>query len=199
MVDEGERMLRRVGLAAFVLVAGVCITLSIHAWARRQDDLAARKAFDDLVHRVFVDARARLELPKYGLGGARGVAGSLGHLPDRSSFARYVAARDMATEFPGVIGFGLIVPVERGDRTRFEAQVKREGVPEFSVRTAGNAPVMHVIRSIEPEARNRAALGLTWMRSLCAARLSSGCFPAACRARPGRSACCRTRQGVPVR
>lgn len=183
MVDEGERMLRRVGLAAFVLVAGACITFSIHAWARRQDDLAARKAFDDLVHRVFVDARARLELPKYGLGGARGVAGSLGHLPDRSSFARYVAARDMATEFPGVIGFGLIVPVERGDRTRFEAQVKREGVPEFSVRTAGNAPVMHVIRSIEPEARNRAALGFDLdaepVRRAAVERVFSGGLPGA--------------------
>lgn len=152
-------MLRRVGLAAFVLVAGACITLSIHAWVRRQDDLAARKAFDDIVERVFVDARARLELPKYGLGGARGMVGSLGHLPDPLSFARYVAARDMAAEFPGVVGFGLIVPVDRRDRARFEAQVRREGLPAFKVRTGGDRPVMHVIRSIEPAARNRAALG----------------------------------------
>jgi len=147
-------------LGTFLLLCacGVYEGLDLDASARseRERDFAA------ITNRVTQQLTLRIQTYEYGLRGARGavlVAGQRGI--SRSSFQTYSASRDIATEFPGSMGYGFIRRVQERDQEAFEQTARRESRPDFRVRQfAPHAGERMVIQYIEPESRNQAAIGL---------------------------------------
>ena len=133
------------------------LTLALHNY--QGERLQAR--FANEVLRVSDDIERRFKLPVYGLMGARGVYAASSEVA-RGEFLKYVESRDIDGEFPGVRGMGFI---ERVPRTELDAFVERErsdGAPDFKIRSLAQTeqPDLYVIKYIEPQARNRNALGL---------------------------------------
>lgn len=126
-------------------------TANVHALAQARFDQNTRDLRDNVI--------ARLTRPRYGLSGLRGAAAALGAMPNAVQFREAVLARDLPEEFPGVLGFGLVVPVERTGLPVFLARARVDYNGNFTLSTTGNSPDLFVIRSIEPLEANRAGLG----------------------------------------
>ena len=141
-----------------MLVAGLLFT-GLLARNRDAELLAlARVDFEESANRLERDIVRRISVTLYGLQGGVAAIAAVGTL-DRATFQRYVAARDMDREFPGVRGFGFVERVSREGLADFVERERRDGAPAFDVRTAGSASDLYVIKYIEPLARNQQALG----------------------------------------
>ena len=147
------------GVALLLLVSGLLLTaLSVHV--ARQDIVDhARAEFNQLVARVERDISTQFQLPIYGM---RGAAGAMAATQDmkRHQFKAYVDARDLTNEFPGIRGFTYIERVMRPDLARFESAQRADGAPGFTVSAPGDAPDLYIVKFIEPNQGNEAALGM---------------------------------------
>jgi len=104
----------------------------------------------------------RVKLYEYGLRGARGHFLTLGeHNINRRDFERYMATREIDSEFPGARGFGFIRIVKPEDEEKFLAAARADDKPDFTIRylTTHNQD-RYVIQYIEPIERNMQAVGL---------------------------------------
>lgn len=158
---ERERAVRWraccVPLVVFVL--GIAATgLLAHRFAANAD--AARQDRLDLwTERTDRALRDALQRPEYLLGGARGVYAATGGSMRADALGRYIRARDLDGEAPGLLGIGLIERVPRAELPAWVAGVAAEYDGQFTLRTTGEAADLFPIRAIEPAAGNRAALG----------------------------------------
>jgi PAS domain S-box-containing protein len=140
------------------LLAGLALTWSGVVLARRHNIQEAELRFSRLADRLAAEVERRVNLPVYGMKGARGVYAANREV-NRQQFAAYVASREMAREFPGVQGFGFVERVPRGELERFIADARADGAPDFQVRTEGDAEDLYVIKYIYPLGVNLAAQG----------------------------------------
>ena len=149
-------------LALLILLAGLSLTAySLHD--TRQDIRAtALQSFNLYVDRLEAAVQAQFRQPLYGIRGAIGAQASTNASSEmkRTNFQAYVATRDIATEFPGIRGFGYIERVMRPDMARFEASQKNDNAPFFSIKTKGNAADLYIVKYLEPLAGNEVAIGL---------------------------------------
>lgn len=118
----------------------------------------ARQHFDRLAERLGREVERRANMPVYGLMGARGVYAASKSV-ERLEFRSYVNSRDLAREFPGVLGIGFIQPVPRAGLEAFIAAERADNAPDFTVRAPGNTPDLYVIKFIDPLAANRESWG----------------------------------------
>ncbi|MBU1330089.1 MAG: PAS domain S-box protein [Gammaproteobacteria bacterium] len=119
---------------------------------------ALRSAADHLGDQV----TDRLMLYHFGLRGVRGALSAVGEQGiSRTYFRNYSLTRDIDREFPGARGFGFIRRVPEVDQARFIEQARRDGQANFSLRQFVTHPgERFIIQYIEPETRNREAIGL---------------------------------------
>ncbi|HRH77333.1 MAG TPA: PAS domain S-box protein, partial [Cellvibrionaceae bacterium] len=83
-----------------------------------------------------------------------------GH-PSPQAFAQYVAFINLAEEFPGMRGIGVIDRVKPADEPAFIERMHQEGLDTFSVRfIKPHDGDRYIIRLIEPFMNNRQARGL---------------------------------------
>ena len=157
---------RATWIAGAALALGLAAAGATVAWQARVNRAEAADRFASLARRVASLVVARMATYEYGLRGARGAvvaAGvSQGALQiDRQRFRDYCATRDLAREFPGVLGFGVIQRIAADDEASLVAAARRDGWPDFAIRQLEpHDGERYVIRYIEPAARNRAAIGL---------------------------------------
>ncbi|SFS14167.1 PAS domain S-box-containing protein [Dyella sp. OK004] len=145
-----------------VLLAS-CGYAAFHGWVIHENNKkVVAQQLDSLADRVSNELQERFRTYEYGLRGARGAviaAGGTGIT--HAAFARYMRSRDMATEFPGSRGFGYIVPVKVTDLAAFVAQAQSDRGSPFQVRELSPNDGEHfVIKYVEPESLNLAAIGL---------------------------------------
>ena len=145
-------------IAAVALLVGLCLTAVGVLWQRANLDNLARTQFDNQADRMERDVLRRLTLGQFGLKGLRGTYAASRKV-NQAEFRVYVASRELASEFPGLQGFGLVQRVARGDLASFEAEVRADNAPDFAVRTAGIAPDLWIVRFIEPVADNTTLRG----------------------------------------
>jgi PAS domain S-box-containing protein len=139
--------------AAGVLLAGLAAQL-----ARNDIEQQSRIRFDRLTERLVSEAGRRVEQVRFGLHGARGMLAA--HpTTNAAGFAAYVASRDLAREFPGALGFGVIERVERENLASFVDRVRSEQGSSFAVHPEGVTRDLYVVRQIEPRPLNLAAWG----------------------------------------
>src|SRR5664279_1080792 len=144
---------------AAVFLVGAMLTAVATLVVFRSIEGEARQEFVRLVDRIAVETQRRFQQPVYGLKGLRGLYAAEAHV-GREEFRDFVRSRDLATEFPGVPGFGFIEDVERDGVDRFLAEVHADGAPGFTLTSSGAATDLYVIRQIEPLATNVAIWGL---------------------------------------
>ncbi len=145
-------------LTILTLVAGLAVTTWAASVTATHYHTEAELRFERLAERLGSEVQRRINQSVYGLKGARGVYAASKSV-ERAEFRAYVASRDLATEFPGALGFGYIERVARADLAKFIATERADGAPDFSVRTAGQDPYLFIVKFIEPMAANHAALG----------------------------------------
>jgi len=145
-------------LIAAVLFSGITLSwagaIQLARYYRHEADLR----FSRLADRVSAEVQRRVNLPAYGLKGARGVYAASVDVT-RGEFAAYVRSRDLRAEFPGVQAFGFVERVRRPELDAFLATVRADGAPDFRVRTTGQASDLYVIKYVYPLEGNEAAQG----------------------------------------
>ncbi|MFG6447869.1 CHASE domain-containing protein [Roseateles sp. BYS180W] len=158
----GQNVTRARGpaLAALaVLLVGMGLSLVVLASQIDQLRSASRLRFEQQASVVQEALKQRFERPMVGLNGLRAHKMARGYL-DREEFRRYVMARDLAAEFPGIRGFGYIEYVLREDLEHYLDAERSDAAPDFSVRTSGEHKDLYIIKYVEPLDLNRAAWGL---------------------------------------
>jgi two-component system sensor histidine kinase/response regulator len=148
----------KAGLVTVILLLGFTLTTWLAVAQQAQAERSALLRFERLSERVQQEVERRLRQPLYGLKGARGVFAASSKV-EHAEFKAYVESRQMATEFPGVRGFGFIERLLRPQLDQFVAATRLDGAPDFAVNGSGQAADLFVIKFIEPLAQNRAALG----------------------------------------
>ncbi|MEP6733317.1 MAG: CHASE domain-containing protein [bacterium] len=147
------------GLLTFALGASLAAVL-----AERQSHrnvTAAQERFDGRAQRMADDIASRLRIYEYALRAARGAVNTAGiDQIDRKAFAAYSASRDLAREFPGARGVGVIRRVAAHDVQRFVATARGASTPLSLHELSPNSGERFIIQFIEPEAPNNQALGL---------------------------------------
>lgn len=148
--------------ALAVLLAGLAITTAMVAYqhANWRDFRTAR--FQEAVEKATKQIEGRILSYEHGLRGTRSAMLAAG--PEQMTLAQFRLvnrSRDPLVEFPGSRGFGFIQRVPAGDESAFLRTAKRLGRADFTIRQlAENPGERYVIKYIEPEAINRAAVGL---------------------------------------
>ena len=99
----------------------------------RAIDQNARQEFQRMAVRAETEIANRLNNAVHALHGARGLYAASQRV-DRREFRRFVASRDLASEFPGLRGFGFIARLERPELAAFVAAQKQDDAPDFAVR-----------------------------------------------------------------
>ncbi len=144
-----------------VFLVGLALSIAIATWLHREIASEAQKEFTRLSERTAADIVARFSRPIYGLNGAKGVYAA-SQTVQRDEFRRYVASRDVATEFPGVRGFGFIQQVMKRDLETFLWYERLDDAPDLAVQQLADTSHedLLIIKFIEPAANNAGALGL---------------------------------------
>ncbi|MDP3755232.1 CHASE domain-containing protein [Polaromonas sp.] len=152
-------------MAGLALMLGLLFTGAGVFWVNNTFQSQARERFDRLADRVQTDVQDRLNAPLLGLRGAAGVYAA-SNTVERAEFRAYVQFSQLGRDFPGVRGFGFMARVLREDLDRFVAAERADDEPAFAVSampgapTTPSAPDLYVVKFMEPQARNQAALGL---------------------------------------
>ncbi len=145
--------------AGLVFVLGITLTF----WAvieNRATNLATvAQKFDQQVAQLRRDIHTQFDRVLFPLRGARGLYHASEQVT-RAEFRAFFASRELAAEFPGVRGFGYIQRVPSEQSNEFVRAERQGGVPDFDIKTSGEAPELFVIKFIEPLQNNQAALGL---------------------------------------
>ena len=144
-----------------VFVVGVCLAAAAGLWLNRLNAEQARTDLEQVAQRVSDAVARRFRQPIYGLHGARGLYAA-SKLVSRQEFRSYVESRDLAREFPGVRGLGVIERVARDAQASFVARERADGLPQFGIRQLADQSHddLLVIKFIEPEGQNAGAAGL---------------------------------------
>jgi PAS domain S-box-containing protein len=145
-------------MSGAALVVGLGFTAIFVVQMHRSQAQHRWLQFERLTERLTTHFERYVNQPVYGLKGARGVYAA-SQTVERLEFRAYVSSRNLATEFPGVLGFGFIQRVRRDELDRFVAAERADHAPEFSVRTSGVDPVLYVVKFVDPLAGNRVAWG----------------------------------------
>jgi signal transduction histidine kinase/CheY-like chemotaxis protein len=146
-------------LPLVVLAVGMIASVAIWRTTLSAVRGLEREKFETMVNRVARSVTTRTDVYKYGLRGGRGVFLASDRVK-REEWRRYVASRDLPTEFAGALGFGFIERVPRGKLQEFIATERADGAPNFSVRTRDSArDELYVIKYIEPLKDNLPVLG----------------------------------------
>ncbi|WP_158261291.1 MULTISPECIES: CHASE domain-containing protein [Pirellulaceae] len=150
------RALTAVVIGALSLGLFVTSNLVVDAQGTIREANQARFAyFTDL---VVEDIERSINRVVFGLRGLRGLYMASKQVT-RDEFAAMAQSHDLADEFPGAIGLGLIDHVKRENLDTYIREVRADNAPEFEVKTEGDAADLYVIKFIFPLARNRDAWG----------------------------------------
>ncbi len=150
--------------AAVTLAAGAVLSTAGAYWQERYNATRADERLAAAGMAVTALIAQRMAIYEYGLRGMRGMVLAIGQDTLRwENVERYARTRDLATEFPGARGFGLMRRVAAGAAAgaAFERTLREEGLALGGLHGLGrNDGERFVIQYIAPLQRNRAALGL---------------------------------------
>ncbi|MDE2417268.1 MAG: CHASE domain-containing protein [Burkholderiales bacterium] len=137
---------------------GLALTVLGVWWWQHSIAAEAQIRFDHALDRVDAEVLRRLEYPVLGLIGVRG-AYMASDKVTHAEFRDLVQNIEIDRQFHGVRGFGFIERVQRSALEQFVAAQKADGMKDFQVNTAGQAPDLYVVKHIEPLQTNFDAWG----------------------------------------
>ena len=131
-------------------VIGMALTALQYQASREQMVSDAHIEFERLASEAAHRVQRRFELPLYGLKGLRGLHAGSSHV-DASEFRAFVESHDLAREFPGMLGMGLIERVERDALDGYTAAVRKADGDSFAVRSTGDQADLYILRYMVPD------------------------------------------------
>jgi PAS domain S-box-containing protein len=140
-----------------VFALGLALSAGLVLYQIESVKATAQARFDHLVELLASDVKSRFELPAKGLRGLAALYEARLQFHG-DEFRRYVVARNMLQDFPGIRGFGFIERVERDELENF-MQRELSRAHDFKLKTSGDAADLYIIKYIEPLANNLPALG----------------------------------------
>jgi PAS domain S-box-containing protein len=145
--------------AFFVFMLSALLSVASALALRSYETRASTQAFNDLAADVSLELLNRFQKPVYGLRGVQAAYAAAKGLT-RNQFNRYVEARDLPLEFPGVRAFAFVQRVPHTQLKAFEAAERRNGAPNFKVSSFGPSEdsQSYVIRYYSP--KDTSVLGL---------------------------------------
>ena len=142
----------------------LCVLFTALAtWAiHHYQNAVLQQRLETLTRSAVTQIHQRFELYQYGLRGLRGAIVTTGVQQfTRTSFDTYMESRDVAKEFRGARGFGVIRKVAESDQAAFIAQAKAETGPHFKIRQiTPHGGEQFVIQYLWPYEGNEGAVGL---------------------------------------
>jgi PAS domain S-box-containing protein len=148
---------RLMTLGALLLGLGLTALMATSMATKNREDTQA--AFDQQTERVRRELLRRFQTPEEGLRAMRSMLIAQKFKVDRQTFGTYVSTIDLARQYPGVLGFGLIERVPRAHLGSFEARERADQGEGFTVKSSGEHPDLFVIKWIEPIDNNLPAWG----------------------------------------
>ena len=145
--------------AILVFLLGIALTVWAVTETQAINRASVAQKFEQQVEQLQIDIQTQFERALLALRGARGLYNASDRVT-RSEFRAFIASRDLATEFPGIRGFGYIQRVPSDELDAFVRAERLDDAPDFEVRTSGEASDLFVIKFIEPIKHNLAARGL---------------------------------------
>ncbi|MBE7941553.1 MULTISPECIES: CHASE domain-containing protein [Ramlibacter] len=147
--------------ATTVLTVGLVLTAAVVVLVMRTLSAEAEAEFNRRVDVLRLQVEQPMRFIERGLLNARAAWVMSGHL-DAHDLRTYVRARDSRGQFPGIRGVGVAVPVTRAGLPAFVETERAHAHPGYAVNSAGAGDLV-LIRAVEPEESNRAALGFDFM------------------------------------
>lgn len=143
-----------------VLGGAVALTLVATFMAQRAVDARRSMAIEAVIEEDMGRMRSRLDSHVALLNATRAFVETQGATLDRTKFHDYVSRLNIRRDYPSIQGIGFSPRVLPGRAEEFEAQARREGLPDFRIVPAGQRAWTFSILYLEPmDERNRAALG----------------------------------------
>ncbi len=148
-------------MPTLLAVVSMALFCSAAMWRASDIENEARDDMANISQRLRTEIKRRLQLPIYGMNGARGTFAHNDKI-GRADFRAYVESRDLPREFPGVLGFSFNQRVLPGELDAFVKEARADGAPGFAVRQLADKtqPDLYIVKFIEPLASNASALGL---------------------------------------
>ena len=111
--------------ALAIFLVGIVLTAVLHVWHLRANTSVAEERLSVLGESVSREIGERMQSYEFGLRGAAGAVNAAG--PDRmtaGAFRRYALSGDLAREFPGAHGFGVVRRVPAAEEVQFLARAR---------------------------------------------------------------------------
>ena len=150
---------RRNAIAWAVLAIALLANLAVWQYLRSRENLAAERQFELLTSEVSGAIRKRMTDHEQILLGGAGLFDASQQV-DRDEWRVYVERLNLTANYPGIQGVGFARILQPQAVAAFEADVRREGFPNFILRPAGARTLYSSILFLEPfSGRNLAAFG----------------------------------------
>ncbi len=144
------------------LVLGLLITFSFFSKELKRHEQNQKAYYRDQIDHIRQNIEFRLQTyVDEQISGAAFIAAS--KEVTRVEWRQFVAALKLDINYPGINGLGFAIPVKKEDSLAFVRKIQRENMPWFGITNLGKAPnatEYFVVKYIEPQYRNREALGL---------------------------------------
>lgn len=142
-----------------VLVIGFVLTGLAYYTVRSDSEQAAQTRFDFRNEEVSNSIERRMNAYTQSLLGGLGLMRASNRV-SRDEWRVYVETLDLQRRFPGIQGIGFSEWVKPDRRPYYEAQIRAQGFPDFTIRPEGVRQLYSSITYLEPfDERNRQAFG----------------------------------------
>ena len=133
------------------LVLVACLVATLLLWnSARQSVLQEIQAdFDSRAHEAIDSVEQRIKSYEQVLHGADGVFAAFGKV-GRTEFLTYVTALDIERSYPGMQGLGYAQIVPSGQKSRFIADIRKEGFTEYTIKPEGMRDIYTPVIFVEP-------------------------------------------------
>ncbi|MDD4926527.1 MAG: CHASE domain-containing protein [Methylotenera sp.] len=150
---------RPVALTLITLMIGLSVTYQLFQSAQIKVDREKQVYFDFRVREASNLISQRMQAYEQVLLGASGLFEASNNV-DRHEFEQYVAALNLAENYPGIQGVGFSLIISSDKKAQHIASIRSEGFSEYTIRPEGQRDIYSSIIYLEPFlARNLRAFG----------------------------------------
>ena len=160
---SGRRLLLSLWLPLLIIIVGYGIAYHVANLRQQENDQRILQDLEQRLQQISTGVKEKVTLYQYGLRGLRGAMVTHGAKQfDYVQMQKYTLSRDYVLEFPGARGFGFIQYVNQTQLPLYLAKAAQDRPDKrFNLRQLNpHDDSLFIIRYIEPEERNKEAVGL---------------------------------------